>query len=97
MKIVDPIIAPFFIECEDKNFILKEAGEKKSGNNIGEKTEDIVGYFVDFGAMLNRIAFLLLVRQNPESNFTIQEYISEYKKVANALLHITKPVTAVQK
>jgi hypothetical protein len=92
MKIEDPLIAPFFIECEDKCFILKERGEKKTGNNIGEKTEDIVGYFVDFGVTLNRIANLLTIRK--DITVSIQQYITTYKEIQDALLHIiTRPPT----
>lgn len=94
MKIVDDLITPFFIECEDKGFVLKETGVKKSGNNIGEEYEETVGYFVDFGSMLHRITTMKIARN--ESVVDIKTYISLYKDKKNALLHIISGPPTIQ-
>lgn len=94
MKIVDDLITPFFIECEDKGFILKETGVKKSGNNIGEEYEETVGYFVDFGLMLHRITTIKIARN--ESVVDIKTYISLYKDTKDALLHILSGPPTIQ-
>lgn len=94
MKIVDDLISPFFIECEDKGFVLKETGVKKTGNNIGEEYEETVGYFVDFGVLLHKIVTMKIARS--ESVATIKTYISLYKDTKDALLHILSGPSTIQ-
>lgn len=95
MKII--IDDDFFIDTDERNYILKENIEtrKKDGTIVdGERTE---GYFTNLGWALNRVIEVKLHRD--EETTDVRGYLKEYSTVADYVyermqspkIHIERP------
>ncbi len=81
MKIQDEILHPYFVECEENSYTLKEIQTVQSGDNKGNNYELPVGYFVDFRVLLLYVIKAKLSKQ--ESVVDLKEYLEQYKTILN--------------
>lgn len=95
MRIVDENLHPFFIECDENNFILREFCTVETGENAGKIYEVTHGYYVDLGWLLRKLSTLILARQNKD--VSLQEYIQEYKTVSSKILNVHDTISENRK
>ena len=90
MKIVDPIIAPFEIEIDDKQYtVITKRVSKKESNEDGKtpfQYEKTLGHFTNFEWALRAIAKKLVHMRNADNELTIKAYIDEYNSIVQQLV-----------
>lgn len=75
IEIKDSCIEPYYIICEDRQYI-----KMQKGNTLSQ------GYFTSLGALLRSIAKDLLLHQKAGSTLTLSQFISEYEQLQSKIL-----------
>lgn len=87
-KIQDPLLEPFFITKDSHCYTVYEnvtsEGKRGRKNQSGNVYEKVRGHYTDFGNALKCISKSKL-NQNGKQYNSIQEYITEWKRVQTEL------------
>lgn len=73
----------FYIEIDDRNYVLKEKYEGKDVNKNIKEYERIEGYFINMEHALNRIIEIKISEQEEVKD--IEEYLKNLKKLTKEL------------
>lgn len=76
IKIQDPVLDPFYILNEDRQFILM-----KKGSTIAQ------GYFSTFAGALKSAARDLNLEKHSQKTYSIEKYIKEFEKINTNILN----------
>lgn len=87
--ITDPHISPYKIGLDENQYVIVKVFTTEKGKQIGSTYEQVVGYYVSFGACLTKLSVLLTMDNNYNS---IQEYLQALKDVYDNLINNVKEV-----
>jgi len=91
--ILDPIIHPYFItkdqHCYAVNEIIEKTNEHHFSNKkVHKQNSKKIGYYTDFSTALTSIALLKVGTE--KSEYTIQEFIEEWRVIKKKIYKLTK-------
>lgn len=75
VEITDPCIDPFYVICEDRQFI-----KMQKGSTIPQ------GYYTSLGDLLRNISKNLLLRKKAGSILTLSQFINEYEQIQSKII-----------
>lgn len=88
VTIKDEILAPFFIEQDDRQYIVKYNRPKNTNHHLSKSkeggiVEETVGFHISFAGALKSIARQKITLK--KESYTLAEYIAEYKNITKLL------------
>jgi len=85
MRISDSTIEPYFIDTEEKQYILKKAIIAKNKITGGfYDSEEALGWYISLNAVVR--AVIRLKTENNDSIVTLAEYVKEYKAMQHEIM-----------